>query len=280
MTHRWMKFWPQDWQADGALRACSLAARGLWMEMLCLAHAAEPYGHVTINGKPATTKQLANIIGAQERDVIRLLVELEEAGVFSRTIEGMIFSRRMVRDAAKSEEGRVAIAKRWGANKGDDTQPTGDPTTHPNRGPDSLYSEAEAEAEKKPLTPSPDGDGGQVDLQSNGRPPGWRGQWRGLRANKTNPRQVAAVEAAAAPPPPDPDHPLWPGFKARGMSAPVFRSMIGKLEPVAPTNGHAVFRAPTRWLRDHVIAEHRIALETVTGHPIEILGPGEEQAHG
>ena len=39
---RWSKFWWGDWQNDKALRLCSIGARGLWMEMLCIAHEGEP----------------------------------------------------------------------------------------------------------------------------------------------------------------------------------------------------------------------------------------------
>ncbi|PJX23863.1 hypothetical protein CAP48_12370 [Advenella sp. S44] len=33
-------------------KSCSLAARGLWHEMMCLMHESEPYGHMAVNGKP------------------------------------------------------------------------------------------------------------------------------------------------------------------------------------------------------------------------------------
>jgi hypothetical protein len=45
-----MKFYPSDWRSDPMLRLCSLAARGLWMEMMCLMHEAEPYGSLLVNG--------------------------------------------------------------------------------------------------------------------------------------------------------------------------------------------------------------------------------------
>jgi len=46
----WMKFYPADWRSDPMLRLCSLAARGLWAEMICLMHEAEPYGSLLVNG--------------------------------------------------------------------------------------------------------------------------------------------------------------------------------------------------------------------------------------
>ena len=140
---RWLKFWPQDWQRDPALRICCVAARGLWMDLICLAHEGSPYGHVTINGVAATMRQIGRITGTTEKEAIKLIQELEDAGVFSRTEGGVIFSRRMVRDHKASDSGREAIEKRWSGKKvGDDI-----PNYPPNRVGNSL--EAEAEADKK-----------------------------------------------------------------------------------------------------------------------------------
>ena len=126
MTHRWLKFWPQDWQRDPAVRMCGLAARGLWMELLCVAHDGEPYGHVTVNSRAPTTKQISMLVGVSEAEVARLIHELEDAGVFDRTAEGVIVSRRMVRDGTKSEEGRSHARARW---------PNGDGRGGPNGSP-------------------------------------------------------------------------------------------------------------------------------------------------
>ncbi len=99
MSSPWLKFYPTDWRADPALRMCSLAARGLWMEMLCIMHEAEPYGSLRVNGRPVTERQLSALAGGEVGD---LLCELEDAGVFSRDDDGTVYSRRMQRDAEKA----------------------------------------------------------------------------------------------------------------------------------------------------------------------------------
>jgi hypothetical protein len=105
--HRWSKFWWQDWKTDDALLGCSFAARGFWMALLCIAHEATPCGHVLINGKAPSAKELAIRMGnTSAKEVAKLLAELEEAKVFSRTADGTIYSRRMVKDAAATEAGR------------------------------------------------------------------------------------------------------------------------------------------------------------------------------
>jgi hypothetical protein len=103
----WMKFYPADWRADPALRMCSLAARGLWMEMLCIMHEADPRGSLLINGNSISDRQLASLCGATLHTTVSLLTELEAAGVFSRTEDGTIFSRRMKRDDEKAERDKA-----------------------------------------------------------------------------------------------------------------------------------------------------------------------------
>ena len=107
MKQPWLKFFPSDWRADPALRMCSLAARGLWIEMLCLMHEARPHGSLLVNGKPVTAAQLANLVGAGVAEVEGFLAELEEAGVFSRDADGALYSRRMRRDEERAAVNRV-----------------------------------------------------------------------------------------------------------------------------------------------------------------------------
>src|SRR3990167_8252379 len=97
----WLRFYPRDWRGDQALRVCSLAARGLWIEMLCVMHEAKPYGHLLINGQPVTNPQLAGLCGVSPDQIATLLAELDNEGAYSRTAKGVIFSRRMTRDAKK-----------------------------------------------------------------------------------------------------------------------------------------------------------------------------------
>jgi len=106
-SHRWSKFWWQDWANDPALRACSLTAQGLWMRLLCIMHEAEPRGHLLINGRVPSPKQLVAIVGAASlKELAGLLAELKAAGVYSHDLSGVVFSRRMVRDTAATENGK------------------------------------------------------------------------------------------------------------------------------------------------------------------------------
>jgi hypothetical protein len=76
------------------------------MDMLCIASDGDPYGHMTIAGRPVTMERLGKIAGTPTQQTTRLVEELREAGVFSETDNGVIYSRRMVRDKAASDAGR------------------------------------------------------------------------------------------------------------------------------------------------------------------------------
>jgi hypothetical protein len=102
----WIKFYPSDWSGDRKLHMCSIGARGLWVEMMCVMHEAEPYGHLVTDGKPVTNRQIAALAGISLSECGRYLMELESAGVYSRTDAKTIFSRRMVRDREKAEKDR------------------------------------------------------------------------------------------------------------------------------------------------------------------------------
>lgn len=92
---------------DPALRACSIAARGLWMDMLCLMFESDRRGFLQApTGKPYSHEQLARMTGCLPDEVSRLLAELETSGVYSRTAHGVIFSRRIKRDEENRAENR------------------------------------------------------------------------------------------------------------------------------------------------------------------------------
>lgn len=146
MSEPWMKFYPRDWRGDQALRAVSIAARGLWIECLCVMHEAKPYGHLVLNGAPVDGDTLARMTGISVDEVSALLAELRQAGVLSVTGKGVVFSRRMTKDHARAQKGRKAANKRWSQVSGDVEQseapnrsPNGKPTTQK---PEAIYQTA------------------------------------------------------------------------------------------------------------------------------------------
>jgi uncharacterized small protein (DUF1192 family) len=110
-------FFVNDWLSDPGLRACSLAAQGLWMNCLCIMHTACDRGMLTVNGKKVDPIMLANIVGRSEAEVTAALGELEKNGVYSILPDGTIFCRRMRRESVlrqkRSEAGQKGNEIRW-----------------------------------------------------------------------------------------------------------------------------------------------------------------------
>ena len=92
------QFYPADWRKDVELQSCSMAAQGLWINVMCVAHECEPYGYLTVNGKAMNAAQLGRQVGLSARESEVLLAELLDAGVAKRTVDSIIYSKRMVAD--------------------------------------------------------------------------------------------------------------------------------------------------------------------------------------
>ena len=105
------QFYPADWRKDLELQACSIAARGLWVELMCVMHESERYGHLYLNGKPMNEVQAAAACRITVGIYRKLVAELKGAGVPGVDDKGAIYSRRMVRDEAL----RIARAAGGGA---------------------------------------------------------------------------------------------------------------------------------------------------------------------
>jgi hypothetical protein len=103
MNRPWLKFYPSDWRADPRLRMCSLAARGLWIDLISYMHEGEPYGYLMIDGSSPSVDDVSALVGRPRKEVMQALNELESRLVFSRSETGIIYSRRMVRDKAKAD---------------------------------------------------------------------------------------------------------------------------------------------------------------------------------
>lgn len=137
----WLKFYPRDWRGDQALRAVSIAARGLWMECICIMHEAKPYGHLVLNGAPIDGGTLARMTGTPVDEVSALVAELRQAGVLSVTGRGVVFSRRMTKDHARAQKGRKSANLRW-SQAAENKHENDVPNRHPIRYPITQKPEA------------------------------------------------------------------------------------------------------------------------------------------
>ena len=123
-------FFTGDWMKDPELRFCSLFARGLLVDLLCILFEAKEQGYASNpDGTPRTNEQIADAVaGGSREEKLAALAELEQSGVLSRDSRGVLFSRRIARlaelSAARKQNGSKGGSKRQANLKQNDEQTT------------------------------------------------------------------------------------------------------------------------------------------------------------
>jgi hypothetical protein len=107
----WSKWYWSDWLSDAGVRASSLMARGLWIEMLAIMSKAKRKGYLLDGESKMESKTLARLVGEPVEVINGLLDELKKHDVYSIDSNGIIFNRRMIREKdislIRSEAGRL-----------------------------------------------------------------------------------------------------------------------------------------------------------------------------
>lgn len=103
MKAPWFRFFPGDWLRGADLRLASVAARGVWIDLICHMHEANPRGYLLVAGKPPNVQQIAKMLSSTVSEIAPLIDELEALGVMSRDEKGAIFNRRMAREGEISD---------------------------------------------------------------------------------------------------------------------------------------------------------------------------------
>lgn len=113
MKNPTFRFDPKLWLENRSLRTCSPAARGVWLDILCLCHASG--GYLTLNGKPIDDNGLVSLLGIPLKTVRSCIAELGQAGIFSVTPDGLLYSSKMVKEAKFSEQAKVhgKVGNNW-----------------------------------------------------------------------------------------------------------------------------------------------------------------------
>lgn len=114
------QFYPGDWLKDPDLKRCSIFARGLLMDLLCLMWEAKHRGRLAAADgvTPWSNEEVVNAVcGSTTEEKLVGLKELEDKEVLSRDGNECLFSRRMIRD----EELR-AVRAQSGSKGGSKTQ--------------------------------------------------------------------------------------------------------------------------------------------------------------
>jgi hypothetical protein len=80
----------RDWRSSQTLRICSLAARGLWIELHCIA--AEFQGPIMLTGRTSPMHQLGRLLGIDPRTLRPLIDELSDQNLVRLTLESAVFA--------------------------------------------------------------------------------------------------------------------------------------------------------------------------------------------
>ena len=120
MKYPSFQFYPSDWLSDTKLRSCSMEARGLAIDLFCIMHDHDPYGHC-----PNSIPTLSRLLREDPRKLRRLLDELLLHKVIKPSEERpeYFYSSRMIRDEA------IRAKRRSDGKLGGNPKLKGDPTS-------------------------------------------------------------------------------------------------------------------------------------------------------
>lgn len=113
MKMPWMQFHTRDWLDNKELRRCSVTARSILADLMCLAHEGEPYGYLCDKFGPLSDEFMAARCFVDLAEFRHAVIELVR---FERVSEhdGKYFIKRMVEDFEVRE--KRAIGGKLGGN--------------------------------------------------------------------------------------------------------------------------------------------------------------------
>ena len=185
----WSKWYWSDWLADPAIRISSLAAKGLWIDLLAILATSKIrgvlvipekqnspiFGKDVVSGKQNKSKMeakyLSKFSGESAEAIEILLVELETNGVFSRDEYGRIYNRRMIREKQISEI-RAEAGRRGGRPSSQKSRKSKSKTKAPSASASASASVSVNSEDKEGRSGGevPDPAGAPVDVQEPGIP--------------------------------------------------------------------------------------------------------------
>jgi hypothetical protein len=96
------QFYPNDWLGDMNLRMCSVATRGVWIDLLCIMHKSKKYGYLVQkeSGKWSnmSPKTIQKLTGMTRKRIVNGLRELSKNDVIKYDDDGLMYSKRLVKD--------------------------------------------------------------------------------------------------------------------------------------------------------------------------------------
>src|SRR5688572_11029931 len=110
MPKNYEKVFVDDLENDEALKLCSDSAKWLWVRMFLYMGCKSPEQGLllTKTGSIPSLEELSRIFSETKTKLLKLISELEKAGVFSRNQNGAIACRRQIRERELSEKRAAA----------------------------------------------------------------------------------------------------------------------------------------------------------------------------
>lgn len=105
-------FW-SDWLGDQCVRRLTPTERGVWIDLLALMATGSPVGYACDEkGRALSMEEIARVTNAgSAAKVSKLIDEIVDKGAASRDADGLLYNRRMVRDAERNALKRTAGLK-------------------------------------------------------------------------------------------------------------------------------------------------------------------------
>ncbi len=136
----WFKFYWIDWLSDSKIRRCSLAARGLLIELLCLMADSEERGYLITGNKPWSNDDIAKAVVGPTETIPKLIEELLKSKALERDSRGALIYPDMAHDASVS-------AARSKASKGNKSE------TKDEQNADKTSTKPKEKGHKVPASP-------------------------------------------------------------------------------------------------------------------------------
>lgn len=174
------QFYPADWRKDANLRRCSPAARGVWMDILCVLHDSDEYGIVRW-----PLKELCSAAGASAVHVRELVEKRVIKGCDVGACEPLVYVPRSGRKAGpaveliRAQQGPIWFSARFVRDEyvrtirgessrfgdGNDAAPKDSPKPPIGDGSTSSSSSSPTEKEDSPKPP-PGAKAGAINLKT------------------------------------------------------------------------------------------------------------------
>lgn len=102
------QFYPADWTKDPALKLCSHNAKGVWIDLICIAFEMPTKGVFMISKKPISEIKLLQMLNGNEKSKKSGFQELKRHGVIKRGKDKAFYCKRLYNDMRLSEIRREA----------------------------------------------------------------------------------------------------------------------------------------------------------------------------